>query len=135
MSILQDRVLEYLNKHRESITSYKLAKELDAEPIKVDKVFASLGLKGLIRKETGTRFSTYSINLDENGDIDWPDEYKAVRSVLSKSKEPVSMLEISKKSGIDRRRVAVILNNLCILGYADYKTRIVSIKKECLYFE
>ena len=135
MSILQDRVLEYLNKHRESITSYKLAKELDAEPIKVDKVFASLGLKGLIRKETGARFSTYSINLDENGDIDWPDEYKAVRSVLSKAKEPVSMLDISKKSGIDRRRVAVILNNLCILGYADYKPRIVSIKKECLYFE
>lgn len=135
MSILQDRVLEYLNKHRESITSYKLAKELDAEPIKVDKVLASSGLNGLIRKDTGTRFSTYSINLDENGEIDWPDEYRAVRSVLSKSKEPVSMLEISKKSGIDRRRVAVILNNLCILGYADYKTRVVSIKKECLYFE
>ena len=135
MSILQDRVLEYLNKHRDSITSYKLAKELDAEPIKVDKVLASSGLNGLIRKEIGTRFSTYSINLDENGDIDWPDEYKAVRRVLSNSKEPVSMLEISKKSGIDRRRVAVILNNLCILGYADYKTRVVSIKKECLYFE
>lgn len=135
MSILQDRVLEYLNKHRESITSYKLAKELDSEPIKVDKVVASLGLKGIVRKETGARFSTYSINLDENGDIDWPDEYKAVRNVLSKAKEPVSTLEISKKSGVDRRRVAAILNNLCILGYADYKTRIVSINKERLYFE
>lgn len=135
MSPLQEDVIKYLNEHREKITSYKLAKILDVDYIKVDKAVSSVSLRDLIRKDVGERCSLYSINVDKSGEIVWPKDYQAIREVLAQASEPMPQSEISKRSRVEIRRAGVILKNLCVLGYADYKSRVVSVKKEHLFFE
>lgn len=135
MSPLQEEVIKYLNENREKITSYKLAKILDVDHMQVDKAVRSVSLRDLIRKDVGNRFAQYSLNVDENGEIIWPDDYQAIREVLSQASEPMPQSEISKRSHVEIRRAGVILKNLCILGYADYKSRVVAVKKEHFFFE
>lgn len=135
MSPLQESIIKYLDERREKVTSYKLAKIFNVDPIQCDKAVNSVTLSGLIKKDVGSRFTLYSLNVDENGDIVWNDEYRAIRDVLSKAEEPLSPSEISKRSSVGIRRAGVILKNLCVLGYADYKSRVVAVKKEYFFFE
>ncbi len=134
MSPLQEEVLKYLNKNREKISSYRLAKNLRVDHMKADGAVRSATLRDVILKEDTLKGSVYSLNVNDEGELIFPPDYQAVLDVLNKASGPLSGADISEKSSVDKRRVGVILSVLCVLGYADYKRVVVSVKKECVYF-
>lgn len=135
MSPFQIAVLKYLDRNREKLSSYKIAQNLGIDHMKADGAVRSVTLRDVILKEDTPKGSLYSLNVNEEGEVVFPDDYQAVREVLAQASEPLSGAEISAKSCVDQRRVGVILSVLCVLGYADYKRKIVSVKEERVFFE